>query len=1112
MILTNNICKVCNEHIDISKAINNVINCRFCGASYSVQQETENTEVGARMAVAESFMASCKFEEAKDTFLEVVKIDAKNASAYFGAALAEFSVQYLPHEELIDNQLIKKLIPISHAYTLDKSILEDKNYLKALMLATAEQKKQFIEEAEAIEYIRKKFFEYKKNGLYFDTFICVKVTELDNSKNKTQDSIFAYNIFDMLQKQGYKPFYSERSISPEFTGINYEAMILYALHSCRCMILVCFDKEYLNSPWVRNEYRRYISLMTDDRKPEESLVFVNDIEVIDRLPGIRGAIQSLNKNDGMNFNPGLLAFVEKNCKTINKRAVAEIEFMQVQTGEVSTKAKQVEGVQISYSQLGSTDVTQLTPDEENKLSLANMYLGRSMFEDAMFVYNGILKNNPRNRHALWGKLLCTLEAKEESNLAASLHRMNSWEDFKTLINLSDKQSANDYAQKFMNATVEYISKENNCSDAEATMLVENLIIYKTGGWDAFFAKVKNIAVTRLFENLLDLTLKYVDRTNVDEHIRLYNQFAARSMDVGYDKIANKYFDRTLALDEGNEQALICKFRLVNRCGNSKNYIFNKNSVIDNYTDFDNLLKFSSVAKAQKIIAELINELLKAFTSGAVAVNKHYKEVFDRVIAINITDKKGASVVDKDFMVKKLLEMGEACLIAEEYTYAESYFALALQYAENNANAYWGMLKAKLRARDESDLVHSNVDISKLPEFESVFACGDNEFCNRVVDVRSSQKKQLPNTIAKKEKLLSDYKVVGFSAEELALLNAPYNARDFAKIEKVKASKENKRIEEEAFQAKIRKEKEALQEKKRIEEEILQQEKRREKIKRKEKKAIEKKEIISNLIGCVVIIVAFILILFFYPFIISNAIRKDGQGKAIAAIVFSCIWAVIAIIAVSYKFTKKTPKTKISKIIAILVIIGLIILKIASVPGYFYTFSFREGAAIRGYYGTEIETVVPEKILGVSVKQIESRAFRWSDDTQGVTIPYGVSIIDKAAFENCTALKSVKIPDSVTEIGYSAFAYCRSLTSIGIPDSVMGIGNSAFAHCTSLSSIYVYATVPPVLEKTADGTFAYYKNFEDNITGRKIYVPEQSLEVYKSAEGWNVYAESIYPIP
>ncbi len=69
-----------------------------------------------------------------------------------------------------------------------------------------------------------------------------------------------------------------------------------------------------------------------------------------------------------------------------------------------------------------------------------------------------------------------------------------------------------------------------------------------------------------------------------------------------------------------------------------------------------------------------------------------------------------------------------------------------------------------------------------------------------------------------------------------------------------------------------------------------------------------------------------------------------------------------------------------------------------------------------------------------------------------SIPGGVSVIGRQAFENNRTLKSVTIPGSVTRIEYAAFAGCDSLQSVEIPDSVNELEDSVFRSCKSLSYV------------------------------------------------------------
>ena len=119
-------------------------------------------------------------------------------------------------------------------------------------------------------------------------------------------------------------------------------------------------------------------------------------------------------------------------------------------------------------------------------------------------------------------------------------------------------------------------------------------------------------------------------------------------------------------------------------------------------------------------------------------------------------------------------------------------------------------------------------------------------------------------------------------------------------------------------------------------------------------------------------------------------------------------------------------------------------------------------------------------------------------------PYDTSAFNVSITSNewneTTGEGVITFDDELTTIGDYAFRDCASLTSVTIPDSVTTIGEEAFCYCGSLTSVYCEATTPP----TVDGSSV----FDANVAARKIYVPAESVEVYKAAENWSDYAADI----
>lgn len=138
------------------------------------------------------------------------------------------------------------------------------------------------------------------------------------------------------------------------------------------------------------------------------------------------------------------------------------------------------------------------------------------------------------------------------------------------------------------------------------------------------------------------------------------------------------------------------------------------------------------------------------------------------------------------------------------------------------------------------------------------------------------------------------------------------------------------------------------------------------------------------------------------------------------------------------------------------------------------------------------------MISESVTSIAFGAFDGCFSLTSVVIPDSVTRIEASTFANCTSLTSVVIPDSVTSIGNDAFWECKSLESIKIPESVTEIGEYAFYCCLNLADIYVRNIFPCSLGREVF----------DGIHSFKIFVPQSSLEQYKTAEGWSNYTDYI----
>lgn len=278
-------CKNCGAALDARGAENGVVTCDFCYSAFTLAKKQTTPKALEFLNMGEHELDVCNFDGAYKAYRKAAEECSDEPEAYWGMALSSARVQYL--RDIVNN----RLQPVCHE-TSPKRFTDDENYRKALSLATSEQREEYEKKAEEIEVIHGEFRKLEESGLAYDCFICVKVTD---GNRHTEDSVMALSLYHKLKAAGFKPFYSEEEMAGR-TGADYEALILYALHVSKCMLLICTEERYLKTPWVENEYTRFVGMMHDEEKSKGSIAIVFGEKPIERIPGLHGKIQGVKFN------------------------------------------------------------------------------------------------------------------------------------------------------------------------------------------------------------------------------------------------------------------------------------------------------------------------------------------------------------------------------------------------------------------------------------------------------------------------------------------------------------------------------------------------------------------------------------------------------------------------------------------------------------------------------------------------------------------------------------------------------------------------------------------------------------------------------------------------
>lgn len=141
----------------------------------------------------------------------------------------------------------------------------------------------------------------------------------------------------------------------------------------------------------------------------------------------------------------------------------------------------------------------------------------------------------------------------------------------------------------------------------------------------------------------------------------------------------------------------------------------------------------------------------------------------------------------------------------------------------------------------------------------------------------------------------------------------------------------------------------------------------------------------------------------------------------------------------------------------------------------------------------------------NVVKVGQDAFAGCVALRSVALPKATTI-DTAAFVGCGALADILLPKATT-IGQSAFWSCGALQRVNLPN-VLSIADRAFLNCSALSTVVLSG--PNLCSLGGTEAFSGTPVAKSQTSGY-IYVPDVSVDLYKSTKNWSAYADKIKPI-
>ena len=102
----------------------------------------------------------------------------------------------------------------------------------------------------------------------------------------------------------------------------------------------------------------------------------------------------------------------------------------------------------------------------------------------------------------------------------------------------------------------------------------------------------------------------------------------------------------------------------------------------------------------------------------------------------------------------------------------------------------------------------------------------------------------------------------------------------------------------------------------------------------------------------------------------------------------------------------------------------------------------------------------------------------------------------------SGLKEFTLPPRMTKVTAGLCQYCDKLEKVTILSEISSLELNAFKGSANIKSFILYTIIPPTLVWGA---------LSDTNLYMKIYVPDESVDAYKTATGWKSRFEYIYPL-
>ena len=411
-------CECCGADLK-PPADGTTVECEYCGRTVYWKEPKSDALVMA-LDRANNFRRANRFSDAIMEYKLITEQNPGDAEAWWGLTLSTFGIEY------VKDPRTERFVPTCHR-TVRLDIFENPDYRKAIENASSLQRRDYQEQAEEINRLQKRILKLAEEGEDYDVFISFKSTD-DKTGRITRDAQIARIIYDELANRGIKTFFSDVTLRGMLFS-EYEPIIFRALTSCKFFVLVATNEEYLNSPWVKNEWSRFEERMETEKLSGVACA-VFDGQAVHDLPSfVRAQGVDLRRYEAGGYEKNIADSIERKMGRSKKSAEEERILRQLEEQkrlqkefEERQRQAQIEMEERLKSMTGSSSapVASGSATVASLLKRARQEMDAGEWGNAGSYLQRVIDADPENADAWWGQFLLESKATDESEIGKKI--------------------------------------------------------------------------------------------------------------------------------------------------------------------------------------------------------------------------------------------------------------------------------------------------------------------------------------------------------------------------------------------------------------------------------------------------------------------------------------------------------------------------------------------------------------------------------------------------------------------------------------------------------------------------------------------------------------------